>query len=116
MIKKYLIDLMRIETALHQLLLPGYLVAINLITFFVYGSDKLLAKAHAWRVRERTLLVLALLGGSAGALLAMQLFRHKTKKPLFGLLFGVILLLQLALFFFLINQPSGLQAIQGLQF
>ena len=91
-----------------RLLFPAYLIAINILTFFVYGSDKLLAKANAWRVRERTLLILALLGGSVGALLAMRIFRHKTKKPLFGLLFVVILLGQLALIFLLINYARAL--------
>jgi uncharacterized membrane protein YsdA (DUF1294 family) len=75
------------------------LLALNIFTFFIYGSDKLFAQAGAWRVRERTLLVLALIGGSPGALAAMRIFRHKTKKPLFGLLFVVILLVQLALLY-----------------
>lgn len=88
---------------LKQLWFPGYLAAINLLAFFIYGSDKLLARAHARRVRERTLLILAILGGSAGALLAIQIFRHKTKKPLFGLLFAVILLGQIALIFYFLN-------------
>lgn len=80
---------------------------LNLLTFCIYGADKLFAEAHAWRVRERTLLLLALFGGSAGALLAMQIFRHKTKKPLFGLLFVVILLVQVALVYWFINQDRS---------
>lgn len=73
-----------------------YLVAINLLVFFLYAMDKISARAGAWRVRERTLLLLALLGGSAGALVGMKVFRHKTRKASFGILIAVILLIQLA--------------------
>ena len=89
--------------SLHPILF-SYLGVINIAAFCMYGSDKLFAKAGAWRVRERTLLALALFGGSVGALVTMQLFRHKTKKPLFGLLFVVILLLQIALTSYLYKQ------------
>lgn len=59
------------------------LVALNVITFVVYGIDKLKAKKGWWRVPERTLLLLAFLGGSIGARLAMQMFRHKTQHAVF---------------------------------
>lgn len=81
-------------------LYPGvviYLVAINVVTVFVYGFDKLVAQSHAWRVRERTLLLLAALGGSIGALIAINIFHHKTRKNKFLMPLAVILLLQLAL-------------------
>ncbi|MBQ6145940.1 MAG: DUF1294 domain-containing protein, partial [Clostridia bacterium] len=54
------------------------LAAINLISFALYGMDKLKAKAGAWRISEATLLLAALLG-PVGAMLGMELFRHKTK-------------------------------------
>ena len=60
---------------------------INIITFFVYGLDKLKAVNHWWRVPERVLLGLAAAGGSVGAYLGMMVFRHKTLQPLFR--FGV---------------------------
>jgi len=53
------------------------LVSINLVAFIMYGADKSQAKRGGWRVSERELLVLALIGGSLGALLGMQVFRHK---------------------------------------
>ena len=56
-----------------------YLIFINCTAFVVYGADKAFAKLHSWRVPEIVLLVLAALGGSAGAFIAMQLFRHKTQ-------------------------------------
>ena len=56
---------------------------INIITFFVYGLDKLKAVNHWWRIPEWVLLGLAAAGGSVGAYLGMMVFRHKTLKPLF---------------------------------
>ena len=55
-----------------------YLLLVNLVTFAVYGIDKWKARNYRHRVPEVTLLLLAAIGGSVGALLAMWLFRHKT--------------------------------------
>lgn len=59
--------------------LLAYLAAVNLVTFTVYGIDKAKARRGAWRVPEKTLFLLPLLGGSLGALLGMRVFHHKTK-------------------------------------
>ena len=55
-----------------------YLIVINIVTFLVYGMDKLKAKQGSWRISEATLLILAIIGGSIGALLGMKVWRHKT--------------------------------------
>lgn len=68
-----------------------YLAVINMTAFLVTALDKHAAKKQRWRVRERTLMLLAAVGGAGGVFLAMQLCRHKTKKPLFFI--GVPLLL-----------------------
>ena len=74
-----------------------YLAAINLITFFVYGADKRRARIPgARRVPEKTLFALALLLGSAGALLGMRVFHHKTRHWYFRFGIPAILLVQLA--------------------
>lgn len=52
---------------------------ISTITFFLYGIDKLKAKLGAWRIPERVLLGFAFFGGGIGALLGINLFRHKTR-------------------------------------
>lgn len=82
----------------------GYLILINLIAFALYGIDKRRAKQGAWRISEYTLLLVALLGGSLGALLGMRYFRHKTRHRKFRYGVPLILLLQLGLglYFFLL--------------
>ena len=60
-----------------------YLAAINLVTWIAYGLDKGRAKSGKWRIPERTLLLLSLAGGSLGALAAMLMLRHKTRKAKF---------------------------------
>ncbi len=74
-----------------------YLAAINVVTFLVYGLDKWKAKQGAWRIKESTLLLLAAVGGSVGALLGMQTFRHKTKHLQFTVGVPLILLVQIGL-------------------
>ncbi|MBR4525041.1 MAG: DUF1294 domain-containing protein [Bacteroidales bacterium] len=78
-----------------------YLLGINLLTFFVYGIDKWKAKRDRWRIPEATLLMLAALGGSVGALLGMSVFHHKTKHKKFLIGVPLILLAQLALAYFI---------------
>lgn len=79
-----------------------YIAAITLVTFFVYGIDKHKARKDKWRIPESTLLWLAALGGSVGALLGMKVWHHKTlhKKFRFGV--PAILILQIAIVVFLI--------------
>ncbi len=57
-----------------------YLLAINLITFIIYGIDKYKSIKHKYRISENTLIILAILGGSLGAFFGMIIFHHKTKK------------------------------------
>lgn len=60
-----------------------YLALMNIAAFAAMGLDKRRAKKGRWRVRERTLFRLALLGGSVGSLAGMLCFRHKTRHPQF---------------------------------
>ena len=61
----------------------AYYLIINLVTFAVYGWDKLAAVQGRWRTRESVLLTLSAIGGAFGGLLAMILFHHKTRKTIF---------------------------------
>lgn len=76
-------------------LIAAYIIGINLITFVVYGRDKSQARRREWRTPESTLFILAIAGGSVGALLAMYLFNHKTRKRAFRFGIPIILLVQL---------------------
>ena len=74
-----------------------WLAVINLLTFIVYGADKRRARKGKWRVPEKTLFLLPLLGGSVGGILGMRVFHHKTKHWYFVWGIPLILLAQMAL-------------------
>ncbi|KKW42089.1 MAG: hypothetical protein UY92_C0010G0005 [Candidatus Magasanikbacteria bacterium GW2011_GWA2_56_11] len=73
----------------------AYLLVINLMTFFYFIYDKSQSVRGGRRVSERTLWLLALFGGSLGALLSMHLTRHKTKKLSFQAGLALIIALQI---------------------
>ncbi|MGC9327939.1 MAG: DUF1294 domain-containing protein [Candidatus Hinthialibacter sp.] len=75
----------------------AYLISINLITFFVYGFDKLISNSALLRVPERILHGLAFAGGSPAAMIAQKLFHHKTVKKSFQIVYWIIVLFQIAL-------------------
>lgn len=73
-------------------------IALNFVTFAAFGIDKFKAENGHWRVKESTLLALALLGGSVGAYAGRSAFRHKTRKqPFNSQLFAVTVLQVLGL-------------------
>ena len=74
-----------------------YLVAINVLTFFLYGIDKVKAKRSKWRIPETTLLGMAIIGGSLGAWLGMRMWHHKTMHKKFQYGIPLILIVQIAL-------------------
>ena len=76
-----------------------YLIVINVVTFLVYGIDKWKAKQGSWRISEATLLILAVIGGSFGALFGMKVWRHKTMHKKFKYGLPLILLGQIALIY-----------------
>lgn len=78
-------------------LLAVYLILINLVGFAMMGIDKKRAIRGAWRIPEASLFLAALLGGSPGCILGMELFRHKTRHWYFKYGMPAILVLQLAL-------------------
>lgn len=78
-----------------------YLLAINAVTFIVYGIDKYKAKKAKWRISEATLLLLAVLGGSVGAWVGIKVWHHKTMHKKFKYGIPAILLIQIALMAYL---------------
>ena len=74
-----------------------FILIINVITFFMMWFDKHEAKIGDWRVPERTLFMLVLLGGGIGGIAGMYVFRHKTRKWYFKIGFPAILIMQIVL-------------------
>jgi uncharacterized membrane protein YsdA (DUF1294 family) len=73
-----------------------YLAAINIVGMAIMAIDKNKAKRHKSRISERTLFVIALIGGSIGVKFGMELFRHKTQHKKFVYGIPAIIVLQLA--------------------
>lgn len=79
----------------------AYLLSINVFTFITYGVDKLKAKKNWWRIPEATLLTLAAIGGSVGAIVGMHVWHHKTQHLKFKYGVPAILFIHFMLFVFL---------------
>ena len=80
-----------------------YLVVMNVLGVAVMWSDKRRARLHRWRIPEKVLLGVSLLGGSAGTWAGMYLFRHKTKHWYFVVGMPLILVCQAALAIYLVH-------------
>lgn len=76
-----------------------YLAAVSLIGLSVMGIDKWKARHQRWRIPEKVLFLIALLGGSPGIWAGMYLFRHKTRHPQFVIGIPMILAVQAAAVF-----------------
>ena len=78
-----------------------YLLAINIVSFFLYGIDKYKAKKGRWRISEATLLMMAVIGGSIGAWAGMRLWHHKTMHKKFKYGIPIIIIMQVCLVVYL---------------
>ena len=76
-----------------------YLITINIVAMLVTIYDKYCAIRNHWRVKESTLLLLSVVGGSIGMYITMQVIRHKTRHIKFMLGIPIILILQVILIF-----------------
>ena len=81
-----------------------FIFSINVVTFIVYGIDKLKAKNGKWRIPESTLLLLAIVGGSIGAWGGVKVWHHKTMHKKFKYGIPLIILIQVALSLYLITR------------
>lgn len=97
----WLMKLGNISSALY-LVVSG----MSAMTFFLYGIDKWAAKREAQRTSENTLQFCALIGGWPGALLAQQVFLHKTSKRSFQIIFRVMVVVNCAVVG-LLSSPAG---------
>ena len=73
-----------------------YLILINITGFAVMGIDKWKARKQAWRISEKTLFLISILGGSIGSIAGMYTFHHKTKHWYFVIGMPLILIVQVA--------------------
>ena len=80
-----------------------YLLAINALSFILFGLDKYKAKKGKWRISETTLLTMAAIGGSIGAWAGMRLWHHKTMHKKFKYGIPVIIIMQIALAVYLLT-------------
>ena len=71
-----------------------YLIAVNVLAFILYGLDKKRARNREWRISEKTLIGIAVIGGSIGAILGMHIFHHKTRHWYFRYGLPLILIMQ----------------------
>ena len=74
-----------------------YFAAITILTFLMFGVDKRRARQGIWRIPEKTLFVLAALGGSVGAIIGMWVYHHKTRHWYFKYGMPALLLAQLVI-------------------
>ena len=81
----------------------GYLLAVNITSFLLYGIDKYKAKKGRWRISEATLLLMAVIGGSIGAWGGMRIWHHKTMHKMFKYGIPVIIIFQVALAVYLLT-------------
>ena len=77
-----------------------YLILVNIIAFITIYIDKKKAIKHKWRIKESTLFLLSIIGGSLGTLFGMYTFRHKTKHLKFTLGIPLIIIIQILIFIF----------------
>lgn len=79
-----------------------YILAVSFITFILWGIDKSRAINDQWRVPEKWLYILIIIGGALGALLGMVTFRHKTRKYIFWVVSIMTCLVDAILLFWLL--------------
>ena len=87
-----------------NIILLFFILGINVITFMVYGIDKLKAKKGKWRIPEATLLLLAIVGGSIGGWCEMKVWHHKTMHKKFKYGIPMIIAVQIGLCLYWITQ------------
>ena len=84
-------------TMIGWFIIPSWYLVMSVATFIIYWRDKFAAERGSWRVKERTLHIWSLLGGWPGAIVAIQLLQHKSRKIGFRLILGTVVVLHIVL-------------------
>ena len=107
--------LVLVAFAAHAARIPWHLffayMALSIVSFVLYGADKRAAKRESWRTPEAHLHLVAMLGGWPGALVAQRIFRHKTRKVSFQVVFWITVLLNCGVFAWSLT-PEGAAALK----
>lgn len=90
-------------------IIVSYIIVVNILGLIMMGLDKFKAKTDSWRISERRLFLIALIGGSIGAIAGIYLFRHKTKHFYFLIGMPLILFLQ----YYILNKLNFFQILFG---
>ena len=101
-----------VRAKLHPIVLFAYIVA-SCLGFLIYAFDKAAAMQGDWRTKESTLHLVSVFGGWPGAMIAQSMFRHKTKKKSFQLIYWVTITLNCIGLIWLLS-PNGVRAISKL--
>ena len=96
-----------------QVTVPAFYLLASLLLFGVYAWDKSAARNDRWRTPEKTLHLLALAGGWPGALVAQKLFRHKSRKRSFQVIFWLTVVLNCA-GLYLLHSKDGIELLKPL--
>lgn len=83
-----------------------YFIVINIFGFAIMGYDKYKAKRNQWRISEKTLFIIAFIGGALGISLGMKRFHHKSKKNQFKFGIPLLLILNLIVYIYIITKVS----------
>ena len=90
-----------------QIVVIAYMIVMNLVGFFVMGTDKMKSRKHRRRVPERRLFAISILSGSIGVLAGMYIFRHKTRHMKFVIGVPVIIAIQIIAGILLTDKIGG---------
>jgi uncharacterized membrane protein YsdA (DUF1294 family) len=101
-------------TQLQIYIIIGYMALINLIAIVMFGIDKSKARQGNSRLSEKSLFFISFIGGIWGGILGMMAFRHKTRKMSFKAVMFIILLINLAGYYYLIVNSNLLDGIKDL--
>jgi len=83
-----------------------YFMIINLAGYVIMAVDKRKSVRNKWRVKEKTLFAISLVGGALGMMLGMRSFHHKTKKTMFRIGIPILIILNMAVYIYLIYRLS----------
>ncbi len=81
-----------------------YLIIINIIAFILFAIDKYKSIKKSYRISEKTFFIISLLGGFLGLIISGQLFRHKTKKMIFNVIYVISIIIWSIILYYYVKE------------